>query len=121
MNRQYPTAAGFRIKVAKDADAATQLYHKAFLPLAIAHKCPEVLLLSGLEYDELERVPGTGKFVVGAGQIVERSKGKPEPTAKGSGCGAVLVCVAAMIVFAVWATLSGYAGRFFAAAFICLA
>ena len=99
MNEGYPTCAGFRLKVnASEAAAETQTYHRAFLPLDLATKFPRLLMLDGLEYDELVNVPGNGKFVVSPGKVVERAKGKPVPSA--GGCGAVLLFAIVSIIAA---------------------
>jgi hypothetical protein len=97
MNEQYPTCAGFRLVVDKqEAAAETQIYQRAFLPLDVAHKYPELLLLRGLDYsNELVNAPRTGKFVASPGRVIDRSNGKP--TSNLGGYLAILVLVFVLV------------------------
>jgi hypothetical protein len=99
MERQYheacgePYISGLRLKVpAADRTPENEIYHKAFLPLDVALRSPEILTIDGLEYKEIKRTPGLGLFVVAPGHVVERQKGERAPKAKTeSGCAGVVV------------------------------
>lgn len=115
MNAQYPTCAGFRLEVDSDEAAIeTRQYHKAFLPLEVAKRHIEILMLPGLYFDdELERVPQSGKFVVAPGQIqvVQAKRGKkapkaPKPTTAAGGCLRSIVRIIAIILFIIIAVIA---------------
>lgn len=49
-----PYISGLRLKAsASNRTAENGVYHKAFLPLGVAHQSPEILTIEGLAYEEL--------------------------------------------------------------------
>lgn len=105
MERQYRSAvgetliSGFRLKVqAGEHTPENEIYDKAFLPLHVATRYPELLAIEGIHDEQLKRVPGHGKFITGPGQIVERVKGEPAPGKSQSGC-IVFVIAASGLTF----------------------
>ena len=113
--------AGFRLKVLKGAETqANAPYKNAFLPFDVAKRYPELLTISGLDYDsELQRRPSKGPIVIAPGQIGEiESQGSRQPAVvapigsgtepKKSGClvlfallGSSLVALAAVLIMLV--------------------
>ena len=123
---RYPTCSGFRITVDKDeAPPESHIYHKAFLLLEVACKHPTILLIPGLDFDELMHVPRQGNFIIAPGQIAERAKGSPCPVKRtrgsyariaegkdlevSTGCAVLLLAgVAAVMCLAMYALLGAY-------------
>lgn len=89
-----PYVSGFRLKVpASEQTAENEMYHKAFLPLELALKYPQILAIEGIQEEELKRVPLAGLFVIAPNRVVLRSKGQPIPGQKGSGCASALLVI----------------------------
>lgn len=109
--------AGWRLKVRQGAKTeANAFYHRAFLPLPVGKQFPEILTISGLEHDTLQRPPAKGSVVVTLGEVAEIEpkqtvpkvqRDAPVPQAQRKGCfGAValvtLTAAAASVLVASW-------------------
>ena len=101
--------AGWRLKVKRGAETSQNtIYNGVFLPFDVGRKFPELLAISGLDYDsELQRRPAKGLIVVAPNQLTEITPGTrkasvPTPIAvqhsrpqKRNGClGLLLILIA---------------------------
>ncbi len=103
--------AGWRLKVKRGAETSQNaIYNGAFLPFDVGRKFPELLAISGLDFDsELQRRPAKGPIVVAPNQFSEITPGSRKPNAsppvtvqparpkKRSGCLGVLLFFVAMV------------------------
>lgn len=78
--------AGWRLKVKRGAETSqNSIYNGAFLPFDVGRKSPELLAISGLDFDvELQRRPAKGPIVVAPNQLSEITPGSRKPTASPS-------------------------------------
>jgi len=69
--------AGWRLKVKRGAETSQNtIYNGAFLPFDVGCKFPELLAISGLDFDsELQRRPAKGPIVVAPNQLSEITPG----------------------------------------------
>lgn len=103
--------AGWRLKVKRGAETSQNtIYNGAFLPFDVGRKFPELLAISGLDFDsELQRRPAKGPIVVAPNQLSEITPGSREasvstpvavqqsPHKKRSGCLGLLLILIAML------------------------
>jgi hypothetical protein len=70
--RRGEDLAGWRLKVKRGAEtSANSVYNGAFLPFDVGRKFPELLAISGLDFDTLQRRPAKGPVVVAPKQLSE--------------------------------------------------
>ncbi len=107
--------AGWRLKVKRGAETSQNLiYNGAFLPFDVGRKFPELLAISGLDFDsELQRRPAKGPVVVAPNQLSEITPGSRVPAnapqivqqptlkKKRSGCLGILFLLV-MMAFSTW-------------------
>lgn len=65
--------AGWRLKVKRGAETSqNSIYNGAFLPFDVGRNFPELLAISGLDFDtELQRRPAKGPIVIAPNQLSE--------------------------------------------------
>ena len=104
--------AGWRLKVKRGAETSQNaIYNGAFLPFDVGRKFPELLAISGLDFDsELQRRPTKGPIVVAPNQLTEITPGTRKAsvftpiavqhsrTKKQSGCLSLLLILIAILV-----------------------
>jgi len=73
--------AGWRLKVKRGAETSQNaIYNGAFLPFDVGRKFPELLAISGLDFDsELQRTPAKGPIVISPKQLSEITPGTRKP------------------------------------------
>lgn len=68
--------AGWRLKVKRGTETSeNSIYNGAFLPFDVGRKFPELLAISGLDFDPLQRRPAKGPVVVAPKQLSEITPG----------------------------------------------
>lgn len=102
--------AGWRLKVKRGAETSkNSIYNGAFLPFEVGRQFPELLAISGLDFDtELQRRPAKGPIITAPNQVSEitpsskpkatQYSGPTETSVKQGGCfGMALIFIAGLI------------------------
>jgi hypothetical protein len=100
--------AGFVLTAYDDEPDAKVLYYEgAFVPFALAWQRPELLVIDGLSYEEVETPPRSGRVMQSNGQVVEMAAAQRAAIGKGVrrvfGCvvGLAFAIVAAVVIIIV--------------------